>query len=82
MILVALSLGGAGVAWQQWPYRVRAVGQLSFDGLDQLPPEQRRKVHFIHLNHTNPALREESNASNAIAASGFVVARENQRVPL
>ncbi|HEX4795457.1 MAG TPA: hypothetical protein VH370_16795, partial [Humisphaera sp.] len=44
MIVMALSIGAAGLAWQQWPYRVRAVGQLSFDGLDQLPPEQRRQA--------------------------------------
>jgi hypothetical protein len=27
---------------------------------DSLPPEERQKIYFIHLNHTNPALRPES----------------------
>lgn len=47
-----------------------------------LPAEERAKVRFIHLNHTNPALDPESDARRAIEAAGFHVAEEMQRVEL
>jgi len=47
-----------------------------------LPPEERGKVRFIHLNHTNPALWPQSEARRAINAQGFLVAEEMERVDL
>ena len=47
-----------------------------------LPPDQRAKVRFIHLNHTNPALRSDSAASRTVERSGCRVAREGERFPL
>jgi pyrroloquinoline quinone biosynthesis protein B len=47
-----------------------------------LPPAERAKIRFIHLNHTNPALRPGSEARQAIAAGGFAVAAEGETVPL
>ncbi len=44
-----------------------------------LPAVQRDKVHFIHLNHTNTALRAGSKARAAIDAAGFHVAQRGQR---
>jgi pyrroloquinoline quinone biosynthesis protein B len=39
-------------------------------------------VHFIHLNHTNPALDRQSNAIKMIKNSGFNVAKRDQRFHL
>ncbi len=47
-----------------------------------LPPEQRAKVRFIHLNHTNPALWSGTEARRAIEAAGARVAEEGERVGL
>jgi pyrroloquinoline quinone biosynthesis protein B len=47
-----------------------------------LPPEERAKVRFIHLNHTNPALWPDSEARETIEKNGFRVAEELERVGL
>jgi len=47
-----------------------------------LPASDRDKVHFIHLNHTNPALRADGDARAAIMAGGFHVADEGDRFVL
>ena len=44
--------------------------------------EQKGKIRFIHLNHTNAALWPETEASRAIVANGFRVAVEGERVEL
>ncbi len=54
----------------------------TMERLRDLPPDQRAKVRFIHLNHTNPALRPDGEARRAIERGGFSVARRGQRVPL
>ncbi len=43
-----------------------------FEALD---PEERTKVHFIHLNHTNPLLDPDSRESRVVIARGFRIAR-------
>ena len=50
--------------------------------LAPLPASERAKVRFIHLNHTNPALDDDTDATSAIRAAGFGVAREGERQPL
>ena len=47
-----------------------------------LPPEQRAKIRFIHLNHTNPALWPDSKARQAVEDAGMRVAEELERVTL
>mgnify|MGYP000285965031 CR=1 FL=1 len=47
-----------------------------------LPPNEKAKVHFIHLNHTNPGLDFESEQSKAVLDAGFRLARIGQRVRL
>jgi pyrroloquinoline quinone biosynthesis protein B len=44
--------------------------------LEALPERQRAKVHFIHLNHSNPALAKKSPERGAIKAAGMNVAEE------
>jgi pyrroloquinoline quinone biosynthesis protein B len=47
-----------------------------------LAGDQKAKVHFIHLNHTNPALMHESQARKEILEKGFQIAEELQRIEL
>lgn len=46
------------------------------------PEAERRKIVFIHLNHTNPALTKGSGALEAILKAGMRLAREGERQPL
>jgi len=41
-----------------------------------------REVWFLHLNHSNPALRADSDAARTIEARGFRVAREGREYGL
>ena len=43
--------------------------------------EERKKIRFLHLNHTNPALRS-GDATRRIRAAGCAVAQEGERVHL
>lgn len=43
---------------------------------------ERSKVRFIHLNHTNPALRDDSDARRVIEQAGFAIAAKGERQPL
>ncbi len=54
----------------------------SMERFDFLPPAERAKVRFIHLNHTNPALVTGSEARREIERRGFRVAEEMGRVGL
>lgn len=47
-----------------------------------MPVNQRAKVVFMHLNHTNPAATMNSAAQQAIEKAGMRVAREGERQPL
>ncbi len=47
-----------------------------------LPPSERAKIHFIHLNHTNPLLRADPDALDTLQASGMSLAEQGQRVDL
>jgi len=50
-----------------------------FSGLDK---EHKAKVHFIHMNHTNPALLPESEARMEVMGKGFQIAEELQVIRL
>ena len=47
-----------------------------------LDASERSKVRFLHLNHTNPALDPESEATKAIGKAGHHVAEQGERVEL
>jgi pyrroloquinoline quinone biosynthesis protein B len=47
-----------------------------------LPPSERRKIVFIHLNHTNPALERKSKARGEIKNRGMLVAEEGKKFGL
>lgn len=54
----------------------------SMDRFDGLAPEEKAKIRFIHLNHTNPALWPESEAHKSVLERGFRLAEEGERVGL
>lgn len=45
--------------------------------LKELPIQQKSKVVFIHMNHTNPMLEENSNETHIVEGKGFQIARLN-----
>lgn len=49
---------------------------------EPLPLEEKEKVHFIHLNHTNPLLRPGSPARKKVRQAGFNVAEEGDEMCL
>jgi pyrroloquinoline quinone biosynthesis protein B len=49
---------------------------------DALPETERKKIHFIHLNHTNPLLDPESEASKTLISAGYRVARPGDQFKL
>ncbi len=50
--------------------------------LDDLTDEERARVIFIHMNHTNPLLIDDSDARKEVARRGYNVAYEGQQLPL
>lgn len=54
----------------------------SMERFSQLPADVRSRIRFIHLNHTNPALRNESEARAEIDRRGFAVAKEDEQFEL
>ena len=42
-----------------------------------LPPKEKSKIYFIHLNHTNPVLNVESKQAKQIIQNGFNIAQIN-----
>jgi len=68
---------GRNMAEIPHPFMVETLALLA-----PLEPEQRAKVRFIHLNHTNPALDPASEGSQTIERAGSRVAVEGEKVPL
>jgi pyrroloquinoline quinone biosynthesis protein B len=50
--------------------------------LYSLKKNHKNKVYFIHLNHSNPAIKEGDATLNIIKSKGFNVAREGLVFPL
>ncbi len=50
--------------------------------LAAVPAVERKKVHFIHLNHTNPLLQNGSAAQREVEMAGFGLAATGMRLPL
>ena len=47
-----------------------------------LAPEIRKRIYFIHMNHSNPLLQDGSDAERRVQENGFRVAREGLRLEL
>lgn len=54
----------------------------SMDRFDPLPAEDKAKMRFIHLNHTNPALWPDREAFRSVMEQGFQLAQEGERFGL
>mgnify|MGYP000523285486 CR=1 FL=1 len=54
----------------------------SMELFKDLPLSEKQKIHFIHFNHTNPALNSESDAYKTIIKSGFNIAKTNDLIQL
>ena len=54
----------------------------SMDLFKELPANEKSKIYFIHLNHTNPVLNPESPQSKLVIKNGFNVARFNDEFVL
>jgi len=48
----------------------------SMELFSKLPLYDKQKIHFIHMNHTNPLLLEGSRAQKEVEQKGFSVAKE------
>ncbi len=46
--------------------------------LSHLPSNLKRKIHFIHFNHTNEVLLEKSQAAKSVIDKGFLLSKEMQ----
>ncbi|MGB0837135.1 MAG: MBL fold metallo-hydrolase [Flavobacteriaceae bacterium] len=54
----------------------------SMELFKDLNQQDKDKVYFIHLNHSNPLLNVNSEAYETVKAEGFHVARYNQKINL
>lgn len=54
----------------------------SMEVLKNLSREERKKVWFIHMNHTNPLLNPDSNESQRVRSEGFNIATQGMRLDL
>ena len=70
-------LPGRNMAEIPHPFVVETMFQLQ-----TLTRAEREKVWFIHFNHSNPLLRDDSEATHAVRARGFNLAREGLIFPL
>ncbi|MDX1517284.1 MAG: hypothetical protein R3288_10615, partial [Woeseiaceae bacterium] len=49
---------------------------------DSLTDAEKKRVIFIHMNHTNPLLRDDSSEQDVVHKRGFRVAHEGLRIEL
>jgi pyrroloquinoline quinone biosynthesis protein B len=47
-----------------------------------LDPALRSRIHFFHFNHTNPLIRGNDVAREAVASAGMSVAHEGMQIPV
>ncbi|UKN01049.1 MBL fold metallo-hydrolase [Paracrocinitomix mangrovi] len=49
---------------------------------DQLSDNEKDKIYFIHINHSNPLLNEESAEYKKVISSGYHIAKKGDVLPL
>ena len=54
----------------------------SMDLFQSLNMRNRKKIYFIHLNHSNPAIKDGRAAANHIKSNGFNIAKESLKLTL
>ena len=68
-----------GRAMSEIPHPFIEESILQFDSLAAV---DKKKIRFIHFNHTNPLLNEASGEFKEIISLGFIVARQGERIQL
>jgi len=56
--------------------------QESMQLFDSLSTKEKEKIIFIHFNHTNPLLNEQSEEARLVKSKGFRIAKINLRISL
>ena len=54
----------------------------SMDLFDSIDIKEKKKIYFIHLNHTNPLLNEQSKQYKSVITKGYNVAKEEMILDL
>ncbi|MGE3801888.1 MAG: MBL fold metallo-hydrolase [Candidatus Kapaibacterium sp.] len=54
----------------------------SIERFAQLPESERKKIRFIHLNHSNPALHRDSLERNLVESTMATIAEEGEQIIL
>ena len=54
----------------------------SMERFGRLPDSLRSRILFIHFNHTNPLILDQSRARDSVSSKGFRVAEEGMVLPL
>ena len=54
----------------------------SMEEMKSLSANEKKKIHFIHFNHTNPLLREDSPQTQEVLDKGFRIARKGAVIKL
>jgi pyrroloquinoline quinone biosynthesis protein B len=49
---------------------------------DSIKDEEKNKIFFIHLNHTNPLLNKDSDQYKFVKSQGYNVAKEGMKLKL
>lgn len=70
----ATELPGRAMADVPHPFIAESLARFA-----ALPEKERRKIVFVHLNHTNPAATPGSKAEQEVLKAGMRVAREGER---
>ncbi len=70
-------LPGRDISLIPHPFVVESIARFR-----TLPDDQRSKIRFIHLNHTNPALRPDSRATAQVREAGMRIAQPLEKVLL
>jgi len=73
----AEEIGYRDIAEIPHPFVIESIATFS-----ELSKEEKSKIHFIHLNHTNPLLNSESKQSKHVNKLGFKVARKGDILEL
>jgi pyrroloquinoline quinone biosynthesis protein B len=54
----------------------------SMELFENLPAFEKKKIHFIHFNHTNPLLNKDSSVSKEVLNSGYQISRYGMQFKL
>jgi len=50
--------------------------------LSDLDLDLKKKIYFIHFNHTNKVIQDGSDAANSVINNGFLLSKEQQSIKI